>query len=480
MIWVLPLITAQLKFFNVESLEQNVRFKIFKLNILFLIFLIIIYIRIIKFSKVYIELSLNSAYFKIIILLFLFRIIILILRNSWIVLIFGWEGLGFSSFLLILFYHNWNRIKGSYLTIIRNRFGDCFLLLRLMYLLANNNYSFIWFLVILIAAITKRAQFPFNSWLPAAIAAPTPVSALVHSRTLVTAGVYFSFRFKIPLDNLIYKNLIIILAMFTIFLGSFFALIEEDLKKLVAFSTLRQLGLIFLSFFTIHLGLIFFHLLVHAFFKRLIFIFIGLRILTMNSQSLSVNNVYNLKNFIFFSFLITAILNMMRILFFRGFFSKETLIGMLRIKFVLYILITLLVASITLIYSVRLIIRFMFIRLGVFSSSWKILARLLPHFLVINLSGYLFLKNMVFIILNTFFLKIFLYLLIITILIKSNLFKEFKNSLNKLLSLFVREEISKDFLNHFFRKYFSMLPEKILNWKNLSIIILIILISWKL
>ncbi len=123
--------------------------------------------------------------------------------------------------------------------------------------------------------ITKRAQVPVSAWLPAAIAAPTPVSALVHSSTLVAAGIVFILKFYCFVFSSSFQKILFFIGIFTIFIAGLAALIEIDFKKLVALSTLSQIGILF---FILGLGrkwLTIFHLISHAFFKRCLFLVVG-------------------------------------------------------------------------------------------------------------------------------------------------------------------------------------------------------------
>jgi len=128
----------------------------------------------------------------------------------------------------------------------------------------------------MLAGCTKRAQIPFSSWLPAAIAAPTPVSALVHSSTLVTAGVFLLIRFYPFLHSLtIFSNILIFLAVSTIFIAGIRASTECDIKKIIALSTLRQLGVIITRLALGAPNIALFHIITHALFKALLFICAG-------------------------------------------------------------------------------------------------------------------------------------------------------------------------------------------------------------
>ena len=147
------------------------------------------------------------------------------------------------------------------------------------YIIFNSNRrylpNFIIYLII-ISACTKRAQIPFSAWLPAAIAAPTPVSSLVHSSTLVTAGVYLLIRINLIIIEINITKFLFIIGMITIVIAGITAIIEIDIKKIIALSTLRQLGIIMLILGSGNPILSFFHLISHAFFKAILFICAGM------------------------------------------------------------------------------------------------------------------------------------------------------------------------------------------------------------
>lgn len=249
----------------------------------FILCLSFIFLIIVSYSKYYMEYNKNLKIFAMWMVFFYARIQLLLIRNSFLVLIFAWEGLGLTSFFLVMFYYNWTSCQGASLTFVSNRWGDCFLV-RLAFIFGVLNFYFI--LTITILIFTKRAIFPFSSWLPAAIAAPTPVSALVHSRTLVTAGIALNFKFKICYTSLPVKFGIIFLGLFTIILGSLRALRSVDLKKIVAYTTLSQIGLLIFSLGGINPALTLAYLVVHALLKMGLFILRGVIILLRNSQNL--------------------------------------------------------------------------------------------------------------------------------------------------------------------------------------------------
>ena len=193
-----------------------------------------------------------------------------------------------TSYLLVIFYQRNKSYNAGMLTAITNRLGDVGLLISisLIIYLGNWNYIFmnsfsqvfsdIMVYLIIISACTKSAQIPFSAWLPAAIAAPTPVSALVHSSTLVTAGVYLLIRINLIIIEINIRYILLLIGIITIIIAGFTAMGEIDMKKIIALSTLRQLGIIILILGIGNPILSFFHLLSHAFFKAMLFICAGI------------------------------------------------------------------------------------------------------------------------------------------------------------------------------------------------------------
>lgn len=182
-------------------------------------------------------------------------------------------------------------------------------------------------LIIIISACTKSAQVPFSAWLPAAIAAPTPVSALVHSSTLVTAGVFLLIRFNYLLIRFKLTRILLMVGIFTIFLAGAAAILEVDIKKIIALSTLSQLGVIMTILGAQEPNLAFFHLLRHAYFKAILFICAG-------------TIIHNIKDFqdirsmggvsknmpITYRILMVANFRLCGLPFLRGFYSKDLIL----------------------------------------------------------------------------------------------------------------------------------------------------------
>ena len=226
----------------------------------------------------------NINRFLYVVLFFVVSMGFLILSPNLIRILLGWDGLGLVSYALVIYYQGERRANAGMLTALSNRVGDVAILLRISYMFGLGGWNFFFLfdyisgpalMMVVLAAITKRAQVPFSAWLPAAMAAPTPVSALVHSSTLVTAGVYLLIRFSPGLSGTDVQGVLLLLARLTMFIAGLGANFEIDLKKIIALSTLSQLGVIIVI---LSLGwgeLAFFHLLTHALFKALLFIRAG-------------------------------------------------------------------------------------------------------------------------------------------------------------------------------------------------------------
>ncbi len=254
--------------------------------------------------------------------------VILLIRNRWWILFLGWEGLGLTSFWLVAFYTSWVAHNGRILTFLTNRLGDRCLLATSLYWLRDLilkqtlRFNFFFWILLLIGLWTKRAQFPFIRWLPAAIRAPTPVSALVHSSTLVTAGLYLLVKFNWV--KIISSTISWSLGLVTLIVGSWAALSDLDFKKVVAFSTLSQLGFIFYLFSSKRLSVVIYHLVLHAFFKRRLFICVGvIIIISYSTQSSHIYSSFKINAFTHFSWFVLTLINLASLPFIGGFYSKE-------------------------------------------------------------------------------------------------------------------------------------------------------------
>lgn len=267
----------------------------------------------------------------------------------------------------MIFYQNYFSFNSGILTVLVNRIGDIIIILSVSLIIIYgswnffflNEYRILLIFLVIIASFTKRAQIPFSSWLPAAIAAPTPVSSLVHSSTLVTAGVYILIRFNYLLRKRIrFLNLILIFGILTIILSGFSANFEYDLKKIIAFSTLSQLGLIIVIYGINLYILSFFHLIIHAIFKSIIFMCSGVIIHSINNFQ-DIRFIGNLKEFIPLTLIIIIVSNfsLCGIPFFSGFYSKDIILEKVFIRKFYFLLYVFLIIStiLTVLYSIRLL-----------------------------------------------------------------------------------------------------------------------------
>ena len=313
--------------------------------------------------------DLNINRFIYLVLGFVSSMLLLIIRPNLIRILLGWDGLGLVSYALVIYYQNEKSAGAGMLTALSNRIGDVALLLSIALISRLGGWNFIFYVggdkvtetlvrLVVLAAITKRAQIPFSAWLPAAMAAPTPVSALVHSSTLVTAGVYLLIRFRPSLDGTRVRSVLLLLGCLTIFIAGLGANFETDLKKIIALSTLRQLGVIIRILRLGWRSLAFFHLLTHALFKALLFICAG----SIIHRSGDRQDIRSMGGLISFMPLRVVCLNLANLSlcgfpFLAGFYSKDLILEIAffnplnEIRFWLYALAT----GLTVCYTFRLV-----------------------------------------------------------------------------------------------------------------------------
>nr|YP_010026610.1 NADH dehydrogenase subunit 5 [Phyllocnistis citrella]QOQ85858.1 NADH dehydrogenase subunit 5 [Phyllocnistis citrella] len=341
------------------------------MSFLFMMFVSLISSVVIYYSKSYMSSEKNLFRFIILVILFVFSMMMMIISPNIISILLGWDGLGLVSYCLVIYYQNIKSYNAGMLTVLSNRIGDVCLLICISWMMNYGSWNYIFYLdymkndfymnmimlMILISALTKSAQIPFSSWLPAAMAAPTPVSALVHSSTLVTAGVYLLIRFNnLMVDTLFFKMLLIISCL-TMFMSGMAANYEYDLKKIIALSTLSQLGLM-MSILSLGMPLLsFFHLLTHAMFKALLFLCAGM-IIHLMCDIQDIRFMGGIGKFIPLTSLCMNIsnLSLCGIPFLAGFYSKDLIlefISMSNINIYVYLLYYI-STGLTMMYSFRL------------------------------------------------------------------------------------------------------------------------------
>nr|YP_009938413.1 NADH dehydrogenase subunit 5 [Lethe verma]QNU07845.1 NADH dehydrogenase subunit 5 [Lethe verma] len=345
-------------------------------SLVFMMFVSLISSSVILYSKSYMSSEMNLSRFIILVLLFVFSMILLIISPNIISIILGWDGLGLVSYCLVIYYQNLKSYNAGMLTVLSNRIGDVMILMVIAWMMNYGSWNYIFYLnfmsndwsmkiistMIILAAMTKSAQIPFSSWLPAAMAAPTPVSALVHSSTLVTAGVYLLIRFNNLLMDTLFIKFLLLLSGLTMFMAGICANYEFDLKKIIALSTLSQLGLMMSILSMGYYELAYFHLLTHAMFKALLFMCAGKVIHLMNDNQ-DIRMMGGLSLYIPLTSLCLNISNLALcgIPFLAGFYSKDLILEVVSMSnlnllvFYLYYIST----GLTMFYTMRLLMYLM-------------------------------------------------------------------------------------------------------------------------
>nr|AMO27003.1 NADH dehydrogenase subunit 5 [Amynthas sp. 3 LZ-2016] len=324
--------------FNISSTPVMMTIIIDPAGTLFSSTVLLISANVLQFSTIYMKDDKFIDRFTVLVLLFVLSMNMLIFFPHLMILLLGWDGLGLVSFILVIYYQNPKSLAAGMITALTNRIGDVVLLLSIAWTLNQGHWniihmwessSFTWQSVaILLAAMTKSAQMPFSSWLPAAMAAPTPVSALVHSSTLVTAGVFMLIRFYPFLSSTSWFNqLLLLIAVSTTTMAGLSAMTECDMKKIIALSTLSQLGMMMAAMGLSMVNLTYFHMITHALFKALLFICAGTMIHShMHSQDLRWMGNVTTQMPTTTSCLIVANLALCGAPFMSGFYSKDMIV----------------------------------------------------------------------------------------------------------------------------------------------------------
>lgn len=336
-------------FINVAALKIGFDFQIDQLSSLFLLIITGVGFLIHVYSTAYMheEESKDFAKYFAYLNLFVFSMLLLVMGGNYVIMFIGWEGVGLCSYLLIGFwFKNTNYNIAAKKAFIMNRIGDLGFLLAIFWLvskLGTADYHTVFAgvsalsatditgitMLLFVGAMGKSAQIPLYTWLPDAMAGPTPVSALIHAATMVTAGIYMIAR-----SNVLYtmapstQSVVAIVGLSTAILAATIALKQNDIKKVLAYSTVSQLGYMFLALGVgAYTGAVF-HVMTHAFFKALLFLGAGSVIHAMSGEQ-DIRNMGGLKKHMSITHItfLLACLAIAGMPPFSGFFSKDEILA---------------------------------------------------------------------------------------------------------------------------------------------------------
>ncbi len=335
-------------FLNVNNFHVDFAFKLDRLSVIMTMIITGIGTLIHLYSMAYMHEDEGFYKFFAYLNLFIFNMLVLVLGSNFMMLFFGWEGVGLCSYLLIGFwYKNLEYGKAARKAFVMNRIGDLGLLMGLF--LIFHQYQSLDYNIVLpkiadgstsqymltaislclfVGAMGKSAQIPLYTWLPDAMAGPTPVSALIHAATMVTAGVYLVVRCQVlyylsPITN----EVIMYVGLATSLMAAFIGLKQNDIKKVLAYSTVSQLGLMFVALGCGAYTAAMFHLATHAFFKALLFLGSGSVIHAMHHEQ-DIRKMGGLKSKMPITY-ITFLIGTLAITgfpFLSGFFSKDEIL----------------------------------------------------------------------------------------------------------------------------------------------------------